>query len=254
MAFALLALCLAWATPGRATEVQVAAAASLADALTEIGKQYQAGNGDKVTFNFGASSQLARQIEEGAPADLFFSADEAKMDQLAKAGLIVPDTRRSRLSNTLVIIVNAQGDLKLAAAQELAAPRFHRIALAEPATVPAGIYAKQYLATAGLWTAVEAKVVPTENVRAALATVGAGNADAGFVYKTDATVSTRVRIALEITAADGPRITYPLAVLKNAREPAAARRFADFLATPPARQIFEKFGFLWLPDSPRHDR
>lgn len=236
-----LALC---TLSAHAAELNVFAAASLSDALKEIARAYEPASGDQLRFNLAASSTLALQIKQGAPADLFFSADEAKMDALAKANLIDPATRRSLLSNTLVIVVNATDGASLAKPADLAAPAIRRLALAEPTTVPAGIYAKQWLEKISLWSAVSAKVIPTENVRACLAAVESGNADAGIVYQTDALISKKVKIALAVPAAEGPAISYPLAVIKESSQPEAARKFAAYLATPAARAIFMKYGFL----------
>ena len=182
----------------RAATVTVFAAASLTDAMKEIARDYEKRTADKVMFNFGASSMLARQIQEGAPADMFFSADEAKMDSLQKEGLISKDSRRSLLSNSLVIVVAKEHGAAIQAVKDLASDKVTRLALAEPRTVPAGIYAKEYLQQQNLWRAVESKVVPTENVRAALAAVEAGNVEAGIVYKTDAAISQKVKIAFEV--------------------------------------------------------
>jgi molybdate transport system substrate-binding protein len=129
----------------------------------------------------------------------------------------------------------------------LAKSAIARVALAEPQTVPAGIYAKMYLEKAGLWKVIAAKVVPTENVRACLAAVESGNVDAGLVYKTDALISKKVKIACEIPASEGPKISYPLAVLKEAKQPGAAQRFASYLASAEARAVFTRFGFLMTP-------
>ncbi|WP_245844214.1 molybdate ABC transporter substrate-binding protein [Nibricoccus aquaticus] len=227
-----------------AADLNVFAAASLSDALTEIAKTYEPASGDKLRLNLAASSLLARQIKEGAPADIFLSADEAKMDDLAKAGLLLAGTRRPLLGNTLVIVVNAENGPALSAPADLAKPAIARIALAEPQTVPAGIYAKTFLQNAGLWEKLSAKIIPTENVRACLAAVESGNVDAGIVYKTDALISRKVKIAYEIPAAEGPKITYPLAVLKDTKHEEAARKFAARLASPEARAIFEKYGFI----------
>ncbi len=233
--------------PACGVDLAVFAAASLSDALREIAGPYETASGDKLHFNLGASSTLARQIKEGAPADVFFSADEAKMDDLAKAGLISPDTRRTLLSNTLVIVVNVDGGPAIAAPSDLAKPTLGRIALAEPQTVPAGIYAKEYLEKAGLWEKVIHKIVPTENVRACLAAVESGNVDAGIVYKTDALISKKVKIAYEISVAEGPKISYPLAVMKESKNAEAARKLAAYLASPAARTVFAKYGFLPAP-------
>jgi molybdate transport system substrate-binding protein len=240
----LFAVGMAFAATLSAADLQVFAAASLADALGEIAGTYEAVSGDKLVLNLAASSTLARQIKEGAPADVFFSADEAKMDELAKAGLIVAGTRRTLLGNTLVIVVNAGGGAPVSAPADLAKPGVRRLALAEPQTVPAGIYAKAYLQKAGLWKQVIDKTVPTENVRACLAAVEAGNADAGIVYKTDALVSEKVRVAFEVPAEEGPAISYPVAVVKDAKQAGAAQKFVVYLASPEAAAVFAKYGFL----------
>lgn len=244
---ALLALWLALAAALRAADIHVFAAASLSDALREIAAAYEPASGDKLVLNLAASSLLARQIKEGAPADLFFSADEAKMDDLARAGLLAADTRRTLLGNTLVVVAAADSTLALAAPADLARPALRRLALGETQTVPAGIYAREYLDRAGLWSKVSDKVVPTENVRACLAAVESGNVDAGIVYKTDALISKKTKVAFEVPAADGPKISYPLAVLKEARHPDAARRLAAHLASPEANAVFVKHGFLPAP-------
>src|SRR5262245_3581625 len=170
-----------------AAEVNVYAAASLTDVMKEIAANYEKESTDKIVFNFGASSLLARQIIERAPADIFFSADEAKMDDLQKAGMIASETRRDLLSNSLVIVGPNDSQLTITSPDELLT-KVQRIAIANPRAVPAGIYTKQYLSGLGLWDKLESKMVPTENVRAALAAVESGNVDAGFVYKTDANI------------------------------------------------------------------
>ena len=174
-------------------EVNVSAAASLTDVMKEIASAYEKESGDNILFNFGASSLLARQIIERAPADMFISADEAKMDELEKAGLIATETRRDLLSNLLVIVVPYDSKLGIASPEELVT-KSQKIAVADARAVPAGIYTKEYLTQLGLWQKLEPKIVPTENVRAALAAVESGNVDAGFVYATDAKISSKVRI------------------------------------------------------------
>lgn len=231
----------------RAAEVSVFAAASLSEALQELAAQHQKTTGDTVRLNLAASSTLARQIKEGAPADLFFSADEAKMNDLANAGLIDPATRQSLLGNTLVIVVALDSLLTLKSANDLSGPEVKHLALAEPQTVPAGIYAREYLQKKGLWTAVAGKVVPTENVRAALAAVESGNAEAGIVYKTDALVSRKVRVVCEVPLVDGPRISYPVALVKDGKNPAGAARFLALLTSPEGKAVFAKFGFIPQP-------
>jgi len=231
----------------RPVELNVFAAASLTDALKEVATSYENKTGDKVAFNFGASSLLARQIIEGAPADIFFSADEAKMNGLEARGLILKGTRKSRLSNSLVIVVSADGDVKIDGPKDLASAKVNRIALAEPKSVPAGIYAKQFLEKVKLWSALEPKIVPTENVRAALAAIESGNVDAAIVYKTDAAISKTIKVAYEVPPTEGPDIVYPLAVVKESKNQAAAKRLLIYLNGSSAARVFEKYGFIVLP-------
>jgi molybdate transport system substrate-binding protein len=235
---------------GPVPELNVAAAASLTDALQEIKAAYERSGGDTILLNLGASSTLARQIGEGAPADLFLAADEEKMDELARRGLVLPGSRRSVLSNTLVVVVPRDSRLAIASPADLAGPAVHALALAEPRTVPAGIYAREYLERLKLWDRLAGRVVPTENVRAALSAVEGGNADAGIVYRTDAGISRRVRIAWEVPPGGGPRISYPFAILAGTRRPEAARRFLAYLESPPALAVFQKYGFLVLDGKP----
>jgi molybdate transport system substrate-binding protein len=228
----------------KADEVEVFAAASLTDALNEIATDYEKETGNKIIFNFAASSTLDMQIKAGAPADIFFSADEAKMDDLARQGLIVMETRKDLLSNSLVVVGPAGNSAAWTSAAPLADSKIQKIALGQPQSVPAGIYAKAYLQQIGLWDQVAARVIPMENVRAALAAVETGNADAGIVYKTDALHSTRVSIDYEVPAADGPAITYPAAVVQGSKHVAAAKKFLDYLGNAGSLKTFEKYGFI----------
>lgn len=240
-------LLLLLAMPLGAAEIMVFAAASLTDALKEIGPAYEKKTGDRPFFNLAASSMLARQIQEGARADVFFSADEEKMDGLEKKGAIVPGTRRSLLSNSLVIVVANDGTFSLKEPEDL--KKAKRIALAEPKTVPAGIYARKYLEQAGLWPKVIDAVIPTENVRAAMAAVESGNVDAGIVYKTDAQISKKVKIAYEVPVKDGPSISYPMAVVKESKNPDKAADFLRYLESEESTKVFEKYGFIVVKPS-----
>jgi molybdate transport system substrate-binding protein len=244
----LLVLVLAFvaSTTIRAVELNVFAAASLMDALKEIGTSYEKQTGDKIAFNFGASSLLARQIDEGAPADVFFSADEAKMDSLEAKGLILKETRKSRLSNTLVIVTSADSDIKIASPADLARDKVRRIALADPKAVPAGIYSKAFLEKEELWPQVESKIIPVDNVRAALSAVESGNIEVGMIFKTDAAISKKVKVAYEIPADAGPKISYPVAVMKEARQIDSAKKFVEYLGSDDAAKVFEKYGFVVL--------
>ncbi|HEY1787390.1 MAG TPA: molybdate ABC transporter substrate-binding protein [Verrucomicrobiae bacterium] len=234
---------LAAAAPAWSADVTVFAAASLTDSLKQIAADYQKQTGRAVTFNFEASSILARQIEAGAPADIFFSADETQMDRLAERGLIDPATRMDRLGNTLVVVAPEGSALQIHSAADLAADGVKQIALADPKAVPAGVYAKEWLKKFRVWDAVEPKVVPAENVRAALAAVASGNVDAGVVYKTDAAISKSVRIVYEVPRADGPEIRYPIALVKASEHPDEAKRFLEYLDSHDAGQVFKRFGF-----------
>jgi molybdate transport system substrate-binding protein len=228
----------------RAGEVRVFAAASLTEALRDISAAYEKTSGDRIVLNLGASSLLARQIEQGAPADLFLSADEAKMDALAKRGLIVAASRVRVLSNTLVVVVPKDSRVAIASAAHLA--RLRSIALAEPSSVPAGVYARAWLVRQKVWDRVAAKVIPTENVRAALAAVESGNVDAAVVYRTDALLSKRVRVAYAVPRGDAPPISYPFVIVKEGENRSGGARFLAYLRSPAARAVFVKYGFLVL--------
>jgi molybdate transport system substrate-binding protein len=230
-------------SPANGAEANVYAAASLTDVLKEIAVNYEKQSSDKIVFNFGASSLLARQITEHAPANIFFSADEARMDDLQKAGLIVTETRRDLLSNSLVIIVPNDSNLAIASPDQLVG-KTAKIAIADPRAVPAGIYTKEYLSGIGMWEKLEPKMVPTESVRAALAAVESGNVDAGFVYKTDANISKKVKIAFSVPIEKGPSIRYPVALVKESKNNGAAESFLRYLESENARKLFERYGFI----------
>lgn len=227
----------------RADDILVSAAASLTDVLKEISTAYQSKSKHTVKFNFGPSSGLARQIDEGAPADIFFSADLPQMDNLDKKSRLDPGTRKNLLSNQLVIIVPADSKLTISSPKDLSKSDVKRIVLAEPRTVPVGVYSKKYLIDEGLWNKVEAKVVPVQDVRATLASVESGNVEAGFVYKTDAAVSKKVKIVYEVPIDKGPKITYPVAIVKESKRKDAARDFMSYLQSSSAKDAFKKYGF-----------
>jgi molybdate transport system substrate-binding protein len=239
--FLSLAFAAAMTTSAVADELFVSAAASLTDALKDLGARFEKQTATKVTLNFGASSLLARQIEENAPVDVFISADEAQMDRVQKQ--IAPDTRTDLLTNKLVVIVRKDFPQRLDDLSDLAKPECSRIALADPNSVPAGVYAREVLTKAKLWEKVEAKIVPAENVRATLAVVEAGNADAGFVYKTDAMTSNSIRLALEMPPELAPRIVYPMAMVSSSTNRDKATRFLAYLKSPEAVEVFQRLGF-----------
>jgi molybdate transport system substrate-binding protein len=226
------------------TTVTVFAAASLTDSLKSVADAYKARTGLDVTLSFGASSTLARQIDQGAQADIFFSADTDWMDFLQKNGHLKDATRKDLLGNQLVLI--AASDAKPA---PRIAPHFDlagalgdgKLALADPASVPAGKYAKAALTALGVWDSVALKVAQAENVRVALEYVSRGEAPYGIVYATDAKVAPNVRVAGTFPESTHPAIVYPVALTKNATP--AARNFLAFLSSVQARAIFEKAGF-----------
>ena len=225
-----------------AAEIQVYAAASLEQAVKEIAHNYERGSRDRVIFNFGASSSLARQIENGAPADVFLSADEEKMNVLHVQNLVVPVTRVSLLSNTLTVVVSKDHGAVVKSVKDLT--RINRLAIADPRSVPAGIYAKKYLETAGVWFGVEPNILPMDNVRAALTAVEVGAADAAIVYRTDALISKKTRVAYDVPRSEGPDISYAFAVVTASENPEAARRFLRYASSPAALAVFTKHGFL----------
>lgn len=230
----------------RSEEILVAAAASLTDVLKDVGKIYQGKSGNKLILILGASNFLARQIDEGAPADLFFSADLAQIEFLERRGRLEPGMRKNLLSNQLVLIIPVDSKLRIASPQDLLKSDVKKLALANPAAVPAGVYARKYLNDQGLWTRVKSKVIAVLDVRATLASVESGNVEAGFVYKTDAALSPKVKIVYEVPLARGPKIVYPLALVKDSKKTAAARDFADFLESQVAKALFKKYGFIVL--------
>jgi molybdate transport system substrate-binding protein len=225
-----------------AADVRVFAAASLTEALREISAVYEKTSGDRIVLNLAASSLLERQIEHGAPADLFVSADDEKMNALARANLIDQSSRYPLLSNSLVVVVARDRQGTVASAEGLRSLR--RIAIAEPSTVPAGIYARRWLEGRGVWKSLAGKLVPTENVRAALAAVAGGNADAALVYRSDVTASRNVKIAFAVPVAETPAISYPVAILRSAKNATGARRFLAHLRSETSAQIFRKHGFI----------
>lgn len=243
----LLALCLLLAPlTARAQELTVFAAASLTDAMKDISTQWALAGHQPLRMSFGASSTLARQIEQGAPANLFASADQKWMDYLADKKLIVADTRKDLLGNDLVLVVAADKPQHVTIG-----PGFNllgllgpngRVATGDPAHVPVGIYAEQALKRLGIWDAVSPRLARTDDVRSALLLVERGEAPAGIVYATDAAVSKAVMIAGTFPANSHDPVSYPFAVTQSGDTP-DARALMTFLAGPQAREIFVKRGF-----------
>jgi molybdate transport system substrate-binding protein len=234
--------------PAGAQPLTVSAASSVADVIAEAGRAWAAAGGAGTQVNAGGSHVLARQIAAGAGVDVFVSADRAQMSVAERSGRLVPGETRDLLSNVLVVVVPPGSSHVTLVPADLAGPRITRLALGNPDSVPAGVYARQWLERAGLWAAVSKKVVPTLSVRAALAAVRSGRADAGVVFATDARTAPGVRVAYTVPVADAPPIRYPVAVVKGGRQDEAVR-FVQFLFSAPARDIFARAGFL-APGSP----
>jgi molybdate transport system substrate-binding protein len=222
----------------------VSAAVSLKGPLTSAAQQFAAGSpGEEITFNFGASGQLEAQIEQGAPADLFVSASPADADRLAAAHRVEASSRTALAGNRLVVVVPAgsRGPADLAS---LADPRFARVAVGNPKTVPAGRYAQEALASAKVSTAIQDRLVFGENVRQVLDLVARGDANAGIVYATDvAAAPGKVAVAMQIPESLHTPIVYEGAVVADAKSAARARAFLKYLAGPEGRAIFVKEGF-----------
>jgi molybdate transport system substrate-binding protein len=224
--------------------VTVSAAISLKDSLDEIGKIYEKAHpGAKISFNYGGSGTLQRQIEQGAPVDIFFSAAEKQMDDLQSKDLVDAGTRRNIVANQLVLIVPAS-NTTIHTFEDLSSVSVKVLALGEPSTVPAGMYARQSLERLGLWGSVDRKIVLAKDVRAVLTYVETGNADAGMVYQTDAQGSPKVRIVTVAPADSHDPIIYPAAIVKGVKNPSAAASFLAFLSSSAAREVFAKYGFL----------
>lgn len=229
--------------PAAAADVTVSAAASLSNAFKELAQAFEAGHPMyKVQLNFAASDALVQQIAKGAPVDVFASADQEAMDKAEAQQLLAPGSRKNFVSNSLVLIVPAAGALPLKSLADLKQPEVKRITMGNPASVPIGRYSRQVLEKAGLWAAVEPKLILAASVRQSLDYVARGEVDAGFVYATDvAAQKDKVRVALPLNS-ETP-VTYPLAVLRHAPNAQGGAQFAAFVLAPAGQAILGKHGF-----------
>ncbi len=222
----------------------VSAAASLKDALQAVQQVYQQTKpAVSIKYNFAASGPLQQQIENGAPVDVFVSAAEKQMNALDKKGLILKDTRRYLLTNTLVLIVPQNSSSAITDFRQLAGSDVKKIAVGEPRSVPAGQYADEVFKNLGILSQVRPKLVLGNSVRQVLTFVASGNADAGLVYATDAKISPQVKVVA--TAAENLHspIIYPVAVLKNSKNVQAAKEYVQFLSSNQTSGVFQKYGF-----------
>ncbi len=226
------------------TDLTVSAAVSLKDALDQAKDLYAKDHpGMAIAVNYGASGTLQLQIEQGAPVDIFFSAAPKQMDALESKGLLRAGTRKDLLQNEVVLIVPKDSKLGLTSFKDLTRANVKQVALGEPVSVPAGQYAKETLTSLGIFDAVNAKAVLGKDVRQVLTYVETGNVDAGIVYATDALSSTKVSVVATAPPKSHALVIYPAAVIKDSKNPDAAKAFLDFLSGPRGTAVFEKYGF-----------
>lgn len=231
------------------SELVIYAATSTRDVLQALQATYERQHTVDLVFNFGSSGDLSRQIIAAAKADVFLSADEQELDRVQADGLVADGTRRSLLSNQLVVIEPTDTPSIFTTPftpQQLSGPGVERLSLANVETVPAGRYAKTWLERVGVWEAVALRVLPGVDVRAALAAVESAGANAGIVYRTDVARSKRARVVFAVPVADGPAISYFVAAIAGRPDAAAARVYITFLCGDSARAVFEQHGFVAL--------
>ena len=235
---------LSWSVAVSATDVVVSAASSLTDTFKHVATAYEAKHpGTRVVLNFAASDVLLQQIANGAPADVFASADQKAMDKAQAQGVLLKGSRRNFATNQLVLIVPTTSHLNITSLKDLDQPAIKRIAYGDPASVPVGRYTKAALEADGSWPAVSAKAVLAQNVRQSLDYVARDEVDAGFVFATDAAIMPdKVRITLRVSSPTP--ISYPIAVVSLAKHVDDARAFEDFVLSPEGQQLLAKSGFL----------
>lgn len=227
------------------TELIISAAASLKDAMTDIQSTYEKEHPEvTLKMNYGSSGALAQQISQGAPADLFFSADEKHFNQLVTAGNIAKKDGVQLLGNKLVLIVPKNEQSGVTKFQDLSKKDVNKLSIGTPETVPAGKYAKESLTKIGIWKNIEAKIVYAKDVRQVLSYVETGNVNAGIVYKTDALISNKVKVVATANANTHTPIIYPVGVIKDSKQYKAAKDFYHYLQSEEALKVFKKYGFI----------
>ncbi|MGE5581823.1 MAG: molybdate ABC transporter substrate-binding protein [Bacillota bacterium] len=230
---------------GRKTELYISAAISLKDTLAVIQQNYEADNsGIKIYCSFGSSGTLQTQIEQGAPADLFIPAAEKQMDFFERKGLILKKTRRNLVENRLVLVVPKDSPLQLKGFEDLKSEKIKYIGIGAPDSVPAGEYACQLLKNLGIWEEIKNKAVFGNNARAVLAYVETSNVDAGIVYRTDALLSSTVKIVTVAKSDFHQPIIYPVAITANTKHRKEAQRLLSYLISSEGRAVFQKYGFI----------
>ncbi|WP_055105713.1 molybdate ABC transporter substrate-binding protein [Paenibacillus ihumii] len=232
------------AAPKEQVELTISAAASLTDAMKEIQALYEVKQpAVKLTFNFGGSGALQKQIEQGAPADLFLSAAANNMNALLDQGMIDDEQHVNLLTNKLVVIMPVENTEEVQELSGLKDNRIKMIALGIPESVPAGSYAKEALMSAGLWDSLQSKVVQAKDVRQVLQYIETGNADAGFVYQSDALTSSKVKVVFPVDPASYTPVEYPIGVIKSTKHSKEAAELYNYLQSKEALDIFIKYGF-----------
>jgi molybdate transport system substrate-binding protein len=237
-------LCLAFSSSALAADLVVSAASSLTDAFKSVAQAYEAKNpGTKVVLNFGASDVLMQQIVNGAPADVFASADQTAMDKAASEKVIATATRKDFAANQIVMIVPSDSKLNLTSLKDLDKADVKRVTYGNPASVPVGRYTKSALEAAGQWDAVSAKGVLAQNVRQALDYVARGEVEAGFVFATDAAImADKVKVAVRVPATTP--VTYPIAMVAGSKQQDQAASFIAYVLSPAGQETLAKYGFL----------
>lgn len=243
MLFSLLSVS-AYAKATKKVNLTISAAASLTDAMAQITKLYKKENPNvTLTFNYGSSGALQQQIEQGSPVDVFLSAATKQMDTLKAENLLVNSTIKTLLYNDVVLIVPKNSNISIKNFKNLSSSEVKKVALGEPTSVPAGQYAEQVLTYYHILDTVKAKAVYAKDVREVLTWVESGNAEAGIVYKTDALISNKVKIAATASINTHTPVSYPGAVIKSSKNGTAAKEFLKFLSGKKAKTVFEKYGF-----------
>jgi molybdate transport system substrate-binding protein len=232
-------------TQAQSIELNLSAAASLTDALQEINTFYMQENKNiKIVTNFASSGTLQKQIEQGAPADIFFSAGASQMNALQTENLTLNDTRKNLLTNKVVLVVPKNSTLSISSFSDLTRDDVQKIAIGDPASVPAGTYGKQAFDQLGIYDQIQSKLILCTDVKQVLSYVEAGNVDAGIVYSTDAALSTSVNVVANAPDEVNAKVVYPIAVIKGSKNADAAKAYIAFLAGAEAKAIFEKYGFV----------
>ena len=232
-------------TDSQAVELTVSAAASMQDAMKELEKAYQEEHPNtKITYNFAGSGTLTQQIKQGAPVDVFISANEKFMDELDINKLLLPETRKDLLKNDVVLIVPKKDNItNISNFQQLTNPNIKKFSIGEPESVPVGQYAREVLSNLKIYEQVKPKTVFAKDVRQVLSYVELGNVDAGIVYATDAKISNKVKVVATAPEDSHKPIIYPVAAIKQSKNPEAAKEFVEFLFSNSAKDAFKKYGF-----------